>query len=208
VRTRVIVAVALLWAGCATRPPARVPAPETTLRRFFAAVRADDPAAARALLTLQLRAEYDAERFGRLWRDNRAELLELARDAARTDPEGQAVAVVTVDDGEEVILVLQDGHYRLAGGVLDAQSLRAPLHTVAALRRALKRQSLPALLRVLSRERQAAWLASFEEAMERTSDTPGLQVEVDGDEAVVRTSGGGEILLKREDGGWRVWDVR
>jgi hypothetical protein len=67
---------------------------------------------------------------------------------------------------------------------------------------------LPALLRVLSRERRAAWLAAFEQSLERTSDPLALEVEVQGEQAVVHLVGGGEIHLKLEAGRWRVWDVR
>jgi frataxin-like iron-binding protein CyaY len=61
---------------------------------------------------------------------------------------------------------------------------------------------------VLSRERRAAWLTAFEHSLEQTSDGMDLRVDVQGDEAVVHLSGGGQILLKREAGRWHVWDVQ
>lgn len=206
---RAPLALALIaLAGCASTPPARVPEPGSTARAYFAAVKADNADAAYALLDPALRAELERERFDRLWRENRTEMLELAAAAERTDSQVVAHARAELADGEEVVLVLQEGQWRVAGGVVDAQALGSPMDAVIAMRRALKRQSLPSLLRVLSRERQAAWLASFEETMDRTSDPLDLRVEVSGDEAIVHTSDGGEIHLKREAGKWRVWDVR
>lgn len=197
------------WAaGCAAGTAATVPDPRQTLTRFADAVERDDPRAAYALLSPRVQSETEWTQFERKWRDNRAELTEVARGIRDTDVEGNANARLALGDGETVVMVLEDGGWRLAGGVMDAQALATPLDTVAELRRALSRQSLPALLRVLSVERRAAWAAAFEQSMAATADPLDLSVEVRGDQAVVRTTGGGQILLKREAGQWHVWDVR
>jgi hypothetical protein len=176
--------------------------------RFTAALEHDQPQAAYALLDPELRGAIDRERFLRLWRENRAELAELGDRFGRTKAAAVARASAALEDGEQIALVLEDGRWRIAGGVLDAQALSTPLDTVAELRRALRRQSLPSLLRVLSRERRAAWAAAFEKSIEATSDPLDLRVEVNGDDAIVHLTGGGEIHLKREAGRWQVWDLR
>ena len=79
---------------------------------------------------------------------------------------------------------------------------------MAELRRALMRQSLPALLRVLARERRAAFVAAFEKSIAQTRDPLDLRVEQNGDEATVHFNGGGRILLRREAGQWQIWDVQ
>ena len=194
--------------GCASGPAARVPDPAQTTARFTAALKADQPEVAYALLDPSQRASLDHQRFLRLWRENHAELTDLGEKLGRTNAVPLARAEATLEDGEQVALVLEDGQWRIAGGVLDAQALGTPLDTVAELRRALRRQSLPSLLRVLSRERRAAWTAAFEKTIEQSSDPLDLRVEVQGDEAIVHLSGGGEVHLKREAGRWQVWDVR
>jgi hypothetical protein len=201
----------LLWAicvGCAAAPAARVPDPALTTQRFAAALREDKPDAAYALLDPELRSAIARERFMRLWRENRSELAAIGEQMARTPGPPAAHAHLALDDGERVALVLEDGRWRLAGGVLDAQALDTPIDAVLELRRALQRQSLPGLLRVLARERRAAWLAAFEKSVEQTTDPLDLRVEVHDDEAVVHLNGGGEIHLRREAGEWHVWDVR
>jgi hypothetical protein len=200
-------ALACVLLGCAGAP-ARVPDPAAAATRFVAALQADRPDAAYALLDPQLRAAMGRERFLALWRENRAELRELGERLARVDVTPKARAQVELEDGERIALVLEQGRWRLAGGVLDAQALGTPLDAVAELRRALRRQSLPGLLRVLARERRAAWLAAFERSMEQTRDPLDLRIEVHGDEATVHLSGGGQIKLKLEAGRWQVWDVR
>jgi hypothetical protein len=197
----------VILAGCASAP-ARVPDPAESAAQFVAALRRDQPEAAYALLDPALRGSLGRERFLALWRDNRAELRELGERLSRVTIAPKARAEVALDDGERIALVLEGGRWRLSGGVLDAQALGTPLDAVAELRRALRRQSLPALLRVLSRERRAAWMAAFEKSMEQTRDPLDLRIEVHGDEATVHLNGGGEIKLKREAGRWQVWDVR
>jgi hypothetical protein len=196
-----------LLAGCASAPP-RVPDPAETATRFAAALEHDQPERAYALLDPQLRRALGRTRFLALWRDNRQELRELGQRFAAIDIAPKARAHVELEDGERVALVLEDGRWRVQGGVLDAQALGTPLDAVAELRRALRRQSLPALLRVLSRERRAAWMAAFEKSMAQTRDPLDLRIEVHGDEATVHLSGGGQIKLKREAGRWQIWDVR
>ncbi len=202
----VCVAVGLL--GCASTAPARVPDPALSARRFAAALREDKPDAAYALLDPELRATLDRARFGRLWRENRAELVELGTQLERAGTTTPARAELELEDGERVVLLLEQGHWHVAGGVLDAQALDTPLDAVAELRRALLRQSMPSLLRVLARERRAAWVAAFEKTVQQSADPLDLRVEVHGNDAVVHLSGGGQVLLRKEAGRWHVWDVR
>lgn len=202
-------ALAFLWlCACASGAAERVPDPLATTQQFAAAIERDDAAAAYALLDPELQRRLGRERFQRLWRENRGELRELGQQLRERALSAKAHAHVELEHGERVALVLEDGRYHLQGGVLDAQALDSPLDAVAELRRALLRQSLPALLRVLARERRAAWLAAFERSIAQTADPLDLQVTVNGDEATVKLSGGGQILLRREDGRWQVWDVR
>lgn len=205
-RIALLLACALL--GCGGAPPAKVADPATTARQFAAALRADDAETAYALLEPELREDLGRERFFSLWRENRAELRDLGERIARVDLAAKARAQVELEDGERVALVLEDGAWRVQGGVLDAQALGTPLDAVAELRRALRRQSLPGLLRVLARERRAAWMAAFEKSIAQTGDPLDLRVEINGDEATVHLTGGGEIKLKREAGRWQIWDVR
>jgi hypothetical protein len=200
--------VAACLLGCAGATLGRVPDPAVTARRFGAALRENRPEVAYALLDPELRAALGHARFLQLWQQNRAELQELGAELGRIDPKLAPRAHVELQDGEQVALVLEDGCWRVAGGVLDAQALGTPLDAVVELRRALQRQSLPALLRVLARERRATWVAAFEKTVEQSRDPLDLRVEVHGDDAIVHLTGGGVVQLKREAGRWQVWDVR
>jgi hypothetical protein len=201
-------ALALGLCACAATEPARVPDPRATASAFADAAQRRDADAAWALLDPQLGARLDRAAFERQLADNAPELKALAAHLSRVDPAALSVAEVELRDGERVLLRLEDGQWRIDGGVLDAQALDTPVAAVIELRRALARQSLPALLRVLSAERRAAWLAAFERSMELSADPLDLELDVRGDEAVVHLRGGGEIRLRREGGTWHVHDVR
>jgi hypothetical protein len=194
--------------GCAWAQPARVPDPALDARGFALALRDDRPDAAYALLDREQRDRLAYEDFVRLWHENRAELQTLGTQLAQSAIAARATAELELEDGERVVLVLEAGQWRVQGGVFDAQALSTPIDAVLELRRALQRQSLPSLLRVLSQERRAAWLAAFDKSVQQTRDALDLRVEVNGDQATVHLPLGGEIHLKREAGQWHVWDVR
>ena len=202
-----VVATGLSLIGCAEPPRPRVPEPGDAVRALAEAIERDDPDAALGLL-VDGPVAADRERFGRLWKDNRTELLSLAEQLRGRDAAVRASAQVELDTGETVTVVLEDGRWRLAGGVLDAQALATPLDAVSALRRAILRRDLSGLLRALSQERRAAFAASFDRSVRSTADPLDLRVETHGEQAVVHTSDGGEIHLRRQGGRWYVVEVR
>jgi hypothetical protein len=194
--------------ACATGPSRPAGDPTAAIQRVIAAVQDDKLDAAYQVLHPELRRSLSRERFAELARDNKRELLALAEQLRRVDEEVRVEATVKTMQGEAVTVVLEDGEYRIAGGVLDAYALASPLDAISELRRALQRESLPLLLHVLSSERRAAWLAAFGETLERTQDPLDLRVEIHGDTAIVYLTGGGEIHLRKEAGRWHVHDVR
>ncbi len=91
--------------------------------------------------------------------------------------------------------------------MLDAPALLTPQDAVLALRHALQRRDLAAVLRVLARPTRAELEAEIRGFIESTDDALDLEVEIQGNEARVRTTGGRVVRLVREAGEWRVRDV-
>ncbi len=205
---RPIAAWSLLLVVCCASAPPPAPAPSRTVERFVQAARADDPASVYELLSGEVRESVSRERFELLWRQNRAELLELADELERTASETVARARQPLAGDETVVLVLEQGRWYVQGGVLDALALRTPLDAVAAFHRALRRRDLGSLLRLLSRSRRLAWQATLDATVEQTGDPLDMEVQVQGERATVRTTGGTVIHLLREAGQWRVSDVQ
>lgn len=202
------IACVCLALACASGPSRPAGDPERALHTFLSAVRDDKLDVAYATLHPELRRSISRQRFAELARDNKRELLDLAEQLKRVDEQVWVQAKVVTARGETVTVVLEDGQYRIAGGVLDAHALATPLDAVSELRRALQRESLPLLLHVLSSERRAAWLAAFGDTLARTEDPLDLRVEIHGDTAIVYVTGGGEIHLRKEAARWHVHDVK
>jgi hypothetical protein len=204
----VAIACACALLACASGPARPAGEPARAVASFLAWVRDDKLDAAYQALHPELRRTLSRERFAELVHDNKQELLDLAKQLERVDEQVIVEAKVRTAHGETVTVVLEDGEYRIAGGVLDAHALATPLDAVSELRRALPRESLPLLLHVLSSERRAAWIAAFGATLDRTEDPLDLRVEIHGDTAIVYITGGGEIHLRREADQWHVHDVK
>lgn len=205
---RTLGAMIALLVGCAGAPPP-VAGPEATLEAYAAAVRAGDARGVYRLLDPATRAEVPFDRFASTFEANRAELSEQAQDvedAVKAD-QIQSRAEVDLSDGEKAILTLEEGRWTLLGGVLDAPALQTPLDAVLALRHAVQRRSLRGLARVLGREARAGLEDERRRFLEETADPLDLEVEILGNEARVRLTGGRVIHLVREAGEWRVEDV-
>ncbi len=204
---RILYVLAMLLAGCATTGASSESPPASALNAYVAAIRADDAQAAHALLSETVRAEVSVEELARLMEDNREELLEQA-ETIETEAAGvRAVAVQPLHGGEQVQMVLEDGKWAIDGGVVAAPGLSTPMATIRAFRRALQRRSLTGVLRVLSRQPRAEIEAELSRILDETGDDLDLEVEVRGNRAKIRTTGGREISLVREAGEWRIVSI-
>lgn len=197
----------LLSAGCGGGTP--VEGPSRVILDYAGALSAGDAGRAWELLDEDARRGRTEEQHAELMTENGAELREqgAALERAARGDTVEAQARVALASGETLVLVLEDGRWRIDGGVLDAAGLRTPLDAVAAFRRALMRRDLPGIERVLSRQTRAEWEEEVRRVVESTADRDDLEVEVQGNRARVRTTGGGSIELVRESGEWRVVDV-
>lgn len=182
--------------------------PSGVVRAYLEASERGDVEAVHALLDQATRDELTIEELRADYAANRDELASHA--AALRAPEARPVTTAEVElpSGEVVTLTLEEGAFRIAGGVLEASAATTPEAAVAGLRNALMRKSLPALLRVLSRSTRAELEADIERLLAETEDTLDLEIAESGDRATVRLGGGGVVELVREAGEWRVEDIR
>lgn len=197
-----------LVAGCGGGPP--VEGPSGRILAYADALERGDAERAWALLDEDARRGRSRTEHAALMRQNEAELREQgeALERAAGSDAVEARAHVTLASGETVVLVLEDGRWRIDGGVLDAYGMGTPRDAVAAFRRALMRRDLNGIERVLSRQTRAEWEEEVRRVIDSTADPDDLEVEIQGNRARVRTTGGGSVELVRESGEWRVVDVR
>ena len=203
----ILVATLVCCAACGGAGP--VEGPSRALRTYASALSSGDGAGAWALLDEDARRGRTEEEHRALLVQNAAELRDqgAAIERAAGSDAVEARARVPLASGETVVLVLEDGRWRIDGGILDAAGLGTPRDAVAALRRALMRRDLAGVERVLSRQTRAEWEEEVRRVVESTSDVDDLEVEIQGNRARVRTTGGGSIELVRESGEWRVVDI-
>ena len=186
-----------------------VAGPEPTLRAYTAALRSGDARAAYALLDPDTRKTVSLEAFSSSFTDNGVELQEQADhiDNAVRANDIDSRAAVPLEEGETAVLTLEEGRWTIVGGVLDAPALQTPQDAVLALRHAVRRRSLRGLLRVLAREPRAGLEDERRRFLDETADPLDLEVDIQGNRARVRLTGGRVLLLVREAGEWRVLDL-
>jgi len=197
--------VAIALGGCGSAVVVEGPGP--TVEAYARAVQAQDAEAVHALLDADSRETVDSEEVARLLEENQTELRERAEVAQRQLEGIESRATVRLPSGELAVLTLEDGEWKLLGGVLDAPALQTPEDAVRAMRHALQRQSMSGVLRVLARAPRAQLDAEVERFLDDTEDELDYDVEIEANEALVRASNGRVIRLVREAGEWRIAEV-
>lgn len=183
--------------------------PDSALRAYLDATHSGDASAAYALLDDDTQDAVTLEEFAASMQENEAELRQQATLVGQTlDEEGiRSRAELHLDSGEAAVLTIEEGRWKISGGVLDAPALLTPRDSVLALRHALQRRDLNALLRVLARPTRADLESDIRSFLEATVDLLDLRIEIQGDRARVQTSSGFIIQLTREAGEWRIVEV-
>ncbi len=200
---------ALVLGGCAgggsiTRPP------DTLARDYADALRRGDADAVYAMLDEETRASVDLETLRAQMAETQAELEEQAQaiEAALLDPQLVSTgARVPLAHDQHATLVVEGTRWRILGTVLDAVSLATPRDAVLAFRSALGRRSLRGVERVLARQPRSEIEAQIQRFLMDTEDELDLDVDIQGNDATVRTASGRVIRLVREAGEWHVLSV-
>lgn len=175
-------------------------------RAFADAVDRGEAAEVHAMLDEDTRRVVSVEAVAALLAANRADLAAWTAALRRAEPDSR-VARVALGDGDEVVLVIEEEGFRIDGGAAALVTLSTPEEAVRALRSALRRGDLRAVLRVLARDTRTGVETEVARVLEETADTLDIEVAASGDEAVVRLTGGRTLHLVREDGEWHVVDL-
>ena len=182
-----------------------------------AALRSDDPARAYALLSADVRQQIAFEQFAEQWQATAAERRERAGELEaelRAAPNMGEQARVTLAGGSAVHLVREGSAWRLESALLSALRIGQPRESLQMFAQALTARDYDALLRVLTEHRRTAISKMVDDMAE--SLTRHLQSGADTIEALaedrveLRWDDGDvryEILLRNENGEWRIDDV-
>ncbi len=136
----------------------------------------------------------------------RAEVADAAASARARPLEVRGRAYL--ESGAVVLVVHEEGGWRVAAGVLGVASLESPTDALRALHALLGRVEASGIESILSRDTRLSLHEELERWRRDTADPDAISVEIEGDGAIATTPSGGTIELRREAGEWRVVDLR
>lgn len=198
--------------GCGHRQ-ARSP---TRLRdAHVAALRADDPAAAYALLSPEVKASVPYEEFEARWKADAAEHRTSVAAAESLDPALQAPlhGGTTVHPGGRVLRWTQVGdELAVIEGLPGRPDTSTPAQTVRAFVAAVRSADLVEVRGLLSDSLLSAFEEDLEtriDAIERALEEPGaLELSADLRRAELRYEGSRVLTLEQTPTGWRITGLR
>ena len=212
----VVLAFALLASACGAP---RAEDPQSVLRAYATALeqgRSDD---AYRLLSDDARRGISLEAFRRIMKDNPDEAREIGRALARPTSAPLVTATVTGGDGEQLVLVLENGKWKLDPASLDFYAQDTPKHVVMGFVRALERRRFDVVLRYIpdahregfdAERLKKAWEGPDKEEMLHVLTAlkqalPTASSAGTGDRATM-PYGAGTLQLVRDRGLWRIED--
>jgi hypothetical protein len=211
-------ALALVGACGAARPAS----PQDALAAYSAALRAGHAREAYELLSVEAKKDIPYDSFARIVRENPDEVAEIGRSLAHPAAPPRVTARVKAPNGESLLLVLEDGQWRVDASAIDLYGQTTPEVALKAFVRAFKNRRYDVLLRFVPEdEREGLSVDELKRAWEGEQRTelealvsaveanlPNGRLEVTGDRATLAFGAGGTVELVREGGLWKVEDLR
>lgn len=196
--------------------------PTETLRAYSRALTDERSADAYALLSQEAKRTISYEAFQRMTLENSEEVKALARTLLRPSEPPRVTASVSSPRGPALLLVFEDGEWRVDASSIDFYGQATPERAVSAFIRAYQNRRFDVLLRFVPdaqkqdltpQSLEKAWTSEQKEDIERSVQAlraalPTARFEVLGDRATMAFGSGGTLELIREHGAWKVEDLK
>jgi hypothetical protein len=198
--------------------------PDRVLRDYSLAIESGKVADAYALLSTESKKSISFEQFQRILKENPEEARELAQSLRRPQSGPPRVtATVTGPDGESsILLIYEQGAWRVDASAIDLYSQRTPEAAVKAFLRAYENKRFDVLLKFVpddqsegltAAELKKSWEGEERADMDRLTGAlkaslPTAKVELFGDRATLAFGAGGSVELVRERGLWKIEDLK
>jgi len=213
-------AAILLTVACASGAADK--SPQGALDAYAEALAEGRSRDAYALLSVEAKKDIPYSAFQRILRENPEEIAQLGRSLRQRPSPPRVTAVVTAPGGESLLLVLEDGAWRVDASAIDLYGQATPSAALRGFVRAFKNQRYDVLLRFVPDaerdglgvdELKRAWEGEERKELEAlvAAVEAGLgteKLEVTGDRATMAFGAGGTVELVRERGIWKVEDLR
>lgn len=189
------------------------------LRQYSRALeegRADD---AYRMLSEEARRGTSLDTFRRAVKDDPGEVREMAKALARPTTAPIVTATVTSASGQELLLVLENGKWKVDATAIDLYPQDTPRHAIQGFLRAVKRKRYDVVLKYVpdahkegldAAKLKAAWEGHDKEEIEQVVGgvelaLPTATIEETGDHATM-AYGTSTMQLVRERGLWKIED--
>lgn len=215
-----VAATMLVMPACSAEKP--VQSPRQTLDAYAQALSAGRTQEAYALLSDQAKNNISFEAFQRMVKENPGEIREIAAALSRPAGAPLVTATVTTPNGDTLLMVYEDGTWRVDGSAIDLYSQATPKGAIFAFIRAFENKRYDVLMRFVpdakregldEKKLKVAWEGEQQHEMERLVQAlkaamPTARVEVLGDRATMAYGAGGTVELLREHGVWKVEEFK
>lgn len=205
--------------GCGAQT---VHGPRETLDEYARALDQGRVADAYALLSDEAKKSIPYEAFQRMIRENPEEVRDIAKALSRPAGPPLVTATVTAPGGESLLLVYENGAWRVDGSAIDLYSQASPEAAIRAFIRAYQNRRFDVLMRFVpdgkkegldAAKLKKAWTGEQKEEMDRLTQAleaalPTARFERIGDRATMAYGAGGTVELIREHGSWKIEDLR
>ncbi len=206
--------------ACSSTPPVR--SPRAALDAYAQALRQGRLADAYAMLSDEAKKTIPFEAFQRMVKENPDEVNDITKALERPAGPPLVTATVTAPDGQTLLLVYEDGRWRVDGSAIDLYSQATPEAAVQAFVRAFRNKRYDVLMRFVPDKKRegltpALLKKAFEgeqrEEMERITQAlqaalPTAHIERVGDRATMAYGAGGTIELVRQHGAWKIEELQ
>ncbi len=216
-----VVALALFAGSSACRSSTLQQGPSDTLRTYARALddgRADD---AYKLLSNEAKRSISLDAFRRMVKENAPEMKDIAHALSRPSSDPVVTATVTSPKGDTILLVYEEGRWRLDGSAINLYGQSTPRQSIEAFLRAFERKRYDVMIRFVpdshlegldAEKLRAAWEGAQREEMIRITSAlraalsnSTTQFEEIGDRATM-AYGTSTVQLVREHGAWKIED--
>jgi hypothetical protein len=211
---------AQLGLGCAARSSAG--GPRETLDAYAQALQASRVEAAYALLSDEAKKTIPFEAFKRMVKENPEEIKEIVTALSRPSGPPLVTATVSAPTGETLLLVYEDGAWKIDASAIDLYGQATPETAVRGFIRAFENKRYDVLMRFVPENKiegldpsklKAAWEGEQKGEMERLVQAlkaalPTARVERLGDRATMAYGAGGTVELVQEHGAWKIEEFR
>jgi hypothetical protein len=212
------------WGGALTACSAEktVQSPQQALDAYANALAAGQTRQAYDLLSDEAKNSMSFEAFERMVRENPEEISEIVQSLGRPAADPLVTATVTTPDGESLLLVYEEGAWRVDGSAIDLYSQATPRQTVTSFIRAFENKRYDVLIRFVpeakregldEKKLKSAWEGEQRAEVQRLTQAlkaalPTARVELLGDRATMAYGAGGTVELVREQGNWKVEEFK